>query len=144
MTGGTAVRIGNRASWTFAGQERDDSGGLSEAVTDKQILEAYRIVARTEAVFVEPASAASIAGLLMTAAGCWLQADITLGTSSGDLLWPLALTGIGFAFLFVPLTTAAPSNIPPPPPPGSPCMNTLLPPTRRSTALSPGPGRGLG
>ena len=52
------------------------------------------------------------AGLLMTAAGCWLQADITLGTSSGDLLWPLALTGIGFAFLFVPLTTAALSNIP--------------------------------
>jgi MFS transporter, DHA2 family, multidrug resistance protein len=52
------------------------------------------------------------AGLLMTALGCWLQADINLGTSSGDLLWPLALTGIGFAFLFVPLTTAALSNIP--------------------------------
>ncbi len=52
------------------------------------------------------------AGLLMTAAGCWLQADINLNTSSSDLLWPLALTGVGFAFLFVPLTTAALSNIP--------------------------------
>jgi threonine synthase len=67
VTIATAIRIGNPASWTFAEQARDDSGGLIAAVTDKQILEAYRIVARTEAVFVEPASAASIAGLLMTA-----------------------------------------------------------------------------
>jgi DHA2 family multidrug resistance protein len=51
-------------------------------------------------------------GLLMTALGCWLQSDINLATSTGDLLWPLAITGIGFAFLFVPLTTAALSNIP--------------------------------
>jgi len=51
-------------------------------------------------------------GLVMTALGCWMQADINLATSSGDLLWPLAITGIGFAFLFVPLTTAALSNIP--------------------------------
>ena len=51
-------------------------------------------------------------GLLMTALGCWMQADINLMTSTGDLLWPLAITGIGFAFLFVPLTTAALSNIP--------------------------------
>ena len=51
-------------------------------------------------------------GLLLTALGCWMQADISLGTSASDLLWPLAITGIGFAFLFVPLTTAALSNIP--------------------------------
>ena len=51
-------------------------------------------------------------GLLITALGCWMQADINLGTSSSDLLWPLATTGVGFAFLFVPLTTAALSNIP--------------------------------
>src|SRR6185436_16316897 len=50
-------------------------------------------------------------GLLMTALGCWMQADINLSTSTGDFLWPLAVTGIGFAFLFVPLTTAALSNI---------------------------------
>jgi len=51
-------------------------------------------------------------GLIMTSLGCWLQADINLGTASTDLLWPLAITGIGFAFLFVPITTAALSNIP--------------------------------
>ena len=68
MTIATAIRIGNPASWAFAEQARDESGGLIDAVTDKQILEAYRLVARSEAVFVEPASAASIAGLLATAA----------------------------------------------------------------------------
>ena len=67
VTIATAIRIGNPASWTFAEQARDESGGLIDAVTDKQILEAYRIIARNEAVFVEPASAASVAGLLMTA-----------------------------------------------------------------------------
>ncbi len=51
-------------------------------------------------------------GLALTALGCWLQSDINLSTSTGDLLWPLAITGVGFAFLFVPLTTAALSNIP--------------------------------
>src|SRR4051812_46038559 len=50
-------------------------------------------------------------GMIMTALGCWLQADINLSTSTSDLFWPLAVTGIGFAFLFVPLTTAALSNI---------------------------------
>jgi threonine synthase len=64
----TAIRIGNPASWTLAEEARDDSHGLIDAVTDRQILEAYRLIARTEAVFVEPASAASVAGLLATAA----------------------------------------------------------------------------
>jgi threonine synthase len=67
MTIATAIRIGNPASWTLAENARDESGGLIDAVTDKQILEAYRLVAGSEAVFVEPASAASVAGLLMTA-----------------------------------------------------------------------------
>ena len=67
LTIATAIRIGNPASWTLAEQARDESGGLIDAVTDKQILEAYRLIARSEAVFVEPASAASVAGLLMTA-----------------------------------------------------------------------------
>jgi DHA2 family multidrug resistance protein len=51
-------------------------------------------------------------GMVMTALGCWMQSDINLATSTADLIWPLAVTGIGFAFLFVPLTTAALSNIP--------------------------------
>ena len=50
--------------------------------------------------------------MVMTALGCWMQADITLQTSTRDLIVPLAITGVGFAFLFVPLTTAALSNIP--------------------------------
>lgn len=68
VTIATAIRIGNPASWSFAEQARDESGGLIDAVTDRQILAAYRTVARSEGVFVEPASAASVAGLLMTAA----------------------------------------------------------------------------
>jgi threonine synthase len=95
VTIATAIRIGNPASWTFAEQARDDSGGLIDAVTDKQILEAYRIVARSEAVFVEPASAASVAGLLMTAADGRLPAGSTVvctvtGNGLKDPEWAIA------------------------------------------------------
>ncbi len=78
MTIATAIRIGNPASWSLAEQARDESGGLIDAVTDKQILEAYRLLARAEAVFVEPASAASVAGLLMTAADGRIPAGSTV------------------------------------------------------------------
>ncbi|MEP6853622.1 MAG: threonine synthase [bacterium] len=78
VTIATAIRIGNPASWTSAEAARDESGGLIAAVTDRQILDAYRTVARQEAVFVEPASAASIAGLLMTAADGRLPAGSTV------------------------------------------------------------------
>jgi threonine synthase len=64
----TAIRIGNPASWTKALDARDSSGGRIDAVTDRAILAAYRLLARSEAVFVEPASAASVAGLLQVAA----------------------------------------------------------------------------
>ena len=67
VTIATAIRIGNPASWLQAEAARDDSGGLIDSVTDKQILEAYRLLARKEAVFVEPASAASVAGLIKAA-----------------------------------------------------------------------------
>ena len=60
----TAIRIGNPASWTKALAARDESGGSITAVTDREILSAYRLLARTEGVFVELASAASVAGLL--------------------------------------------------------------------------------
>jgi len=60
----TAIRIGNPASWRLAEAARDESGGLIESVTDRQILAAYRLLAREEAVFAELASAASVAGLL--------------------------------------------------------------------------------
>ena len=64
----TAIRIGNPASWAVRrSQARDESGGLIDAVTDRQILAAYRLLASQEGVFVEPASAASVAGLLKAA-----------------------------------------------------------------------------
>ena len=60
----TAIRIGNPASWKSAELARDESKGLIDLVSDKQILIAYKILAEYEGVFAEPASAASIAGLL--------------------------------------------------------------------------------
>ena len=60
----TAIRIGNPASWKSATDARDESGGLIDMVSDTQILTAYKMLAEKEGVFAEPASAASIAGLL--------------------------------------------------------------------------------
>ena len=63
----TAIRIGNPASWKGALAARDESGGLIDCVSDAEIIAAYRLVAETDGLFVEPASAASIAGLLKLA-----------------------------------------------------------------------------
>jgi threonine synthase len=60
----TAIRIGNPASWDGAIAARDESGGAIRAVTDAEIVDAYKVLASLEGVFVEPASAAAIAGLL--------------------------------------------------------------------------------
>jgi threonine synthase len=60
----TAIRIGNPASWKGAVEAKTESGGRIEAVSDEEILEAYRLLARTEGVFCEPASAASVAGFI--------------------------------------------------------------------------------
>jgi threonine synthase len=60
----SAIRIGNPASWQLADAVRDQSGGKFAAVTDEQILDAYRLLAAREGVFGEPASAAGVAGLL--------------------------------------------------------------------------------
>lgn len=59
----TAIRIGNPASWKQAAAAAEESGGAIDMVSDKEILEAYRLLAEREGVFVEPASAASVAGL---------------------------------------------------------------------------------
>ena len=74
----TAIRIGNPASWDNAIAARDQSGGAIRAVTDAQILDAYRSLAREEGVFVEPASAASVAGLLRAASDGLVQPDETI------------------------------------------------------------------
>jgi len=63
----TAIRIGNPASWQKATTARDESGGIIDCVTDDEILNAYRLAATREGIFGEPASAASLAGLIKLA-----------------------------------------------------------------------------
>jgi threonine synthase len=82
----TAIKIGNPASWEGALRARDESNGVIEAVTDDEIVAAYRALADTEGVFVEPASAAGIAGLLRQKA---------TGTLAGVRLAVATLTGHG-------------------------------------------------
>jgi len=60
----TAIRIGNPASWRQAVAARDESGGLIDMVSDEEILQAYKMMADMEGIFCEPASAASLAGVL--------------------------------------------------------------------------------
>jgi len=91
----TAIRIGNPASWQQALAARDESGGDIQAVTDRQILSAYRLLAAKEAVFVEPASAASVAGLLqahaqgLVPAGAKVVCTVT-GNGLKDTEWAIA------------------------------------------------------
>ena len=63
----SAIRIGNPASWKSAVAARDESGGVIDCVSDKEILNAYKLLAVTEGIFGEPASAASVAGLIKKA-----------------------------------------------------------------------------
>jgi threonine synthase len=64
QTVASAIRIGNPASWRTAIAARDESGGMIDAVTDEEILSTYRRLSEEEGIFCEPASAASVAGLL--------------------------------------------------------------------------------
>ena len=74
----TAIRIGNPASWEKAIAARDESGGRIEAVSDDEILGAYRDLARHAGIFCEPASAASVAGIRKMAAAGRLDPDATV------------------------------------------------------------------
>ena len=74
----TAIRIGNPASWKQAVAARDESGGLIETVTDDEIVAAYRELATRQGVFCEPASAASLAGVLKLSAAGRLDHDATV------------------------------------------------------------------
>ena len=80
----TAIRIGNPASWRAAEAARDESGGAIEAISDDDILAAYRLLARTEGVFAEPASAISLAGALrLGASGRLRPRDLLVLTLTG-------------------------------------------------------------
>ena len=82
----TAIRIGNPASWSKAIAARDESGGRIEAVTDDEILRAYRMLAEEAGIFCEPSSAASVAGIARLA---------TTGEIARDALVVAVLTGTG-------------------------------------------------
>lgn len=71
----TAIRIGNPVSWNQAVKARDESGGLIDAVTEEEIAEAYRFLAGQEGVFCEPASAASVAGMLKLARKGYFESE---------------------------------------------------------------------
>lgn len=73
----TAIRIGNPASWESAVAAAGESGGAISAVTDAEILDAYRLLASSEGLFVEPASAASVAGLVKARESGLVEAGLT-------------------------------------------------------------------
>jgi threonine synthase len=80
----TAIRIGNPASWEQAERARDESGGVIDMVSDEEILKAYRYLAQLEGVFGEPASAASVAGLIkMAERGVVKAGDAAVCTITG-------------------------------------------------------------
>jgi threonine synthase len=74
----TAIRIGNPASWELASAARDESGGRIDAVTDDEIIAAFRELSRLEGVFCEPSSAASVAGVIKAARAGELDPDATV------------------------------------------------------------------
>ena len=106
----SAIRIGNPASWDGAVAARDDSKGLIVAVTDEAILDAQRLLAAREGVFVEPASAASVAGLLQTHENGGLDpGQLVVCTVTGNGLKDIetALSGISISTTTVPADVAA-------------------------------------
>lgn len=80
----TAIRIGNPASWIPAVQAAEESKGKIDSVTDEEIMEAYSMIARLEGVFCEPASAASIAGVIKrNSEGIFKKGDAIVCTLTG-------------------------------------------------------------
>jgi threonine synthase len=80
----SAIRIGNPASWKEALKARDESGGLIDMVSDGEIIEAYKLLAANEGIFCEPASAASLAGVLKVSRnGVFKDGDTIVCTLTG-------------------------------------------------------------
>ncbi|MGY5764911.1 threonine synthase [Brachybacterium sp. DNPG3] len=106
----TAIRIGAPASWDLATAARDESGGLIHAVTDEQILEAQALLAAEVGIFVEPASAAGVAGLLQQSARGEVPAGATIAiTVTGNGLKDIdtALAQRDLTPTVIPVDTAA-------------------------------------
>lgn len=80
----TAIRIGNPASWKQAEAARDESGGTIDMVSDEEIMNAYQLIARYEGIFCEPASAASVAGVIkLNKVGRFKKGDSIVCTLTG-------------------------------------------------------------
>lgn len=106
----TAIRIGAPASWHLAVEARDDSGGLIDAVSDQQILDAQKLLAAEVGIFVEPASAAGVAGLLQQAERGQVPAGATIAitvTGNGLKDTDTALTQHDLTPTVVPVDIAA-------------------------------------
>lgn len=95
----TAIRIGNPASWQRAVAARDESGGVIDCVSDDEILAAYKLAATREGVFGEPASAASLAGLIKM---------VKQGMNFSDKRVVCIITGSGLKDPDVPVKYAKP------------------------------------
>ena len=91
----TAIKIGNPASWKQAEAARDESGGLIDVVSDDEILAAYKLLAAKEGVFVEPASAASVAGILKLSKKGYFRVASSQGPGSRKIRIVCVLTGHG-------------------------------------------------
>jgi threonine synthase len=110
QTVATAIRIGNPASWQPAKAARDESGGWIDKVTDDEILYAYKLIARTDGVFVEPACAAPLAGLIKCVkAGKIPAGSVISATMTGHGLKDpdTAIKTAGFEPIIVPATKEA-------------------------------------
>jgi threonine synthase len=101
-TKATAIRIGNPASWSLAVAARDESGGRFAAVSDVQILAAQAQLASRDGVFVEPASAAGVAGLL---------AEVAAGESYANARVVVTVTGNGLKDTATALEAHAPLDV---------------------------------
>jgi threonine synthase len=101
----TAIKIGNPANWGPALEALKDSRGWIDIVTDEEILQAYRLLAREEGIFMEPASAATVAGLIKNVKGGRFESGSTL---------VLTLTGHGLKDPDTALESASrPTTVPP-------------------------------
>jgi threonine synthase len=105
----TAIRIGNPASWQGASNALRESNGFIDKVTDEEILEAYKLIARTDGVFLEPASAAPLAGLIKSVkTGAIPKGSLITATSTGHGLKDpdTAISSAGFEPMVSPPQTA--------------------------------------
>jgi threonine synthase len=110
QTVATAIRIGNPASWQGAVEAAKESNGQIDKVTDEEILHAYKLIARTEGVFVEPACAAPLAGLIKCVrAGLIPEGSLITATMTGHGLKDpdTAISAAGFEPVVVPPTKEA-------------------------------------